>query len=94
MTQEPLSPDLTRQVAAHHFTNYFVNLPAGVGYDALFDPGLWVGHKLRQHDLVRVRAADGTFDCQLSVVAVMSARAVMERWPSEPVTKRTRKETR
>ncbi len=75
-----------------HTTDYVTKswgpeiLPEGVEYVHLFMPEFWKHHasKLRPFELVRVRAADGSFDVQLVVVAASSGGVVVELWPKMP----------
>ena len=61
-------------------------LPEGVSYLDLFEPEFWKHHasKLKAHELIRVRAADGSFDLNLVVVARVPDGLKVEAWPKLP----------
>lgn len=63
-----------------------VHCPAGTKVTDLFKPQFWVHHakRLKQGDLVRVRAVDGSWDVMITAVAVASGAVVMEPWPKLP----------
>jgi hypothetical protein len=65
-----------------------VTLPEGHTLQDLFDPVYWAQcvtqNRLGQFDLIRVRAADGSFDCTVTVVAVLKGAARVELWPKMP----------
>lgn len=67
-------------------SRYYVQLKPDDTYDDLFVPTFWAYHrgKLRQNDLIRVRAHDGRFDVTLTVVDVKTGGVAMQRWPIEP----------
>ncbi len=81
-----LKPNARRQETAA-FNTYFVDLatiPEPISFDDLFQPLFWAEHTKRLHpgDQIRVRAADGSYDCMLSVHAVMEGGVAVELWPS------------
>lgn len=65
---------------------WFVQLPPGHEFGDLFDPSYWAHHarKLKNCDLVRVRAHDGSFDCHLSIDSVSVGGVVANVWPRYP----------
>lgn len=67
-------------------TAWFVHLPAGVKLGDLFNPRFWAHHTriLKKHDLLRVRAEDGSFDFELTVVELRQGGVLMEAWPKMP----------
>lgn len=80
---------LPASALAHTYDQYhriwFVHLPPGYVFEDLFSPGFWSHHrKLAKHDLVRVKAHDGSFDCHVSVLAMPQGGAVVDVWPRYP----------
>jgi hypothetical protein len=75
-----------QQLQDYAHRRYFVQLRPGETYADLFVPTFWNYHrgKLADNDLVRVRAHDGSFDVNVTVVAVNVGGVVMQRWPIEP----------
>jgi hypothetical protein len=67
-------------------SRYFVQLKPGDAYADLFVPTFWAyhRHKLKDNDLIRVRASDGSFDITVTVCEVKVDGVVMQRWPIEP----------
>lgn len=65
---------------------YTIIMEAGVTFDDLFAPGFWVHGrtKLRQRDLVRCVAQDGSFDVTLTVVAAPAGGVVMRFLSGDP----------
>jgi hypothetical protein len=82
-----LGPSYLKQVEAHDFTRYFLLLPPGIRFEALFNPIFWAHHakRLNPLDLIRVRAEDGSFDCYITVAEKTQGGAIMELWPKYPV---------
>lgn len=74
------------RTAEYDTRSWHVLLPEGVAYADLFRPEFWMHHatKLRQHDLIRVRAADGAFDVMLNVVMTTRGGTLVEEWPKWP----------
>ncbi len=80
---------LPASALAHTYDQYhriwFVQLGPGYTFEDLFSPGFWSHHrKLAKGDLVRVRAHDGSFDCNVSVLATPQGGAVVDVWPRYP----------
>lgn len=79
-------------VASYFFTHYAVGcgtapkLHADTKIEDLFRPQFWANHakRLMVGDIVRVRAADGSWDVQLTVVAKQPGGVVMDLWPKYP----------
>jgi hypothetical protein len=71
------------QGAAYAHGEYFLNLRS-LGFEVsvadLMNPVFWREHtrRLRPNDLIRVVAADGSYDFQLNVVAVCQGGVVVE----------------
>ena len=74
--------------ADYQTQRYFVTLPEGHTLEDLFEPTYWAQvvqqNKLRQFDLIRVRANDGSFDTQITVISVLKGAALVELWPKVP----------
>lgn len=69
----------------HYHRIWFVQLPPGYVFEDLFSPGFWSHHrKLVKADIVRVRAHDGSFDFNVSVLATPQGGAVVDVWPRYP----------
>ena len=68
---------------------YFVRLPSGFKFAYLLEPGCWTQvvqqQKLNLHDLIRVRADDGSFDVQLTATSIVKGGATVEIWPKMPL---------
>lgn len=68
-----LNPDTLRLSADHYYRSYFLDLrcfePVKVGLESLFEPRFWslVHADLNKHDVVRVIAADRSFDVLITV---------------------------
>ena len=80
---------LPASALAHTYDQYhriwFVQLQPGYVFDDLFSPGFWSHHrKLAKGDLVRVKAHDGSFDCNVAVLATPQGGAVVDVWPRYP----------
>jgi hypothetical protein len=72
-------------LAGYYHSSWIVTIPPGHAFGELFSPAYWSHHhKLRQNDLVRVIASDGSFDVTLTVRAKPAGGAVMELWPKFP----------
>ena len=79
-----------QSIATQAFSTYCIGagrtdpLPADVTFDDLFRPDFWMHHQgthstaLRVGDVVRVRAADGSFDVDLNVLSTPVGGIIME----------------
>jgi hypothetical protein len=79
-----LGPNALKQVSDHFFVRRFFTLDAGVGIEEVFKPAFWSNHKLNDHDLIRVRAHDGSFDFELTVISSQQGGAVVDFFPRFP----------
>lgn len=78
MTAAPIEANALKPEGAKART-WFVIIPAGRSYDSLYDPALWTHcTQLSTHDMVRCRAADGSFDVFLVVALRVTGGARME----------------
>ena len=72
-------------VAGQHFNYWVCTIPSGHAYGEMFSPAYWSHHhRLQQNDMVRVVAADGSFDLILTVRSRPAGGAMMELWPKFP----------
>lgn len=71
--------------AEYHYNSYFAVQPEGHTLADAMDPRYW-GHfkTLKQFDIIRLRAFDGSYDVMLTVVHPMQGAAVVEFWPKVP----------
>lgn len=84
---QPLSPHALANTEVFHNSRYRVVLDEGVAYQDLFRPQFWAAHKQRlvRFDIVRVVAADESFDVDLTVSIITELGVVMrlkDRRPS------------
>jgi hypothetical protein len=49
-----------------------------VTFADVLEPAFWAGHKLNLHDVIRVREADGAFDCDVTVTGMMQGGVIVE----------------
>lgn len=81
-----LDPKALRHLADYQHSRYFVVLAPGNSYEDLFSPVYWAHHrlKLKQYDIVRVRAHDGAFDVDLTVAGTPKGGVLMEYRSGRP----------
>lgn len=84
MGQKRLKPDALKMADSHFFLRKFFTLDQGVEFAELFKPGFWANHKLNENDIIRVRAWDGSFDCELTVVASEQGGTRVDFFPRFP----------
>ena len=76
------------QGADYRTTRYFMVLPRGWTVQDIFDPSAWAPvvqmNQLSLYDTIRVRAHDGAFDFQVTVVNITKGAANVEIWPKMP----------
>lgn len=69
-------------------SRYFVQLLKEQTYEDLFNPRFWgqleKQSRLRPNDVIRVRAADGAFDFEVTVISTVKGAANVEPWPRMP----------
>ena len=82
--QKRLAQNALRHVTDHFFVRRFFTLDAGVALEEVFKPAFWSNHKLNEHDLIRVRAHDGSFDFELTVISCQQGGAVVDFYPRFP----------
>lgn len=72
--------------ADYLYTSYFARLAPDITFDDLFRPQFWAHHykKLNTDDVVRCKAADGSFDVTVTVVSKEEGGIVMGLWPKYP----------
>ena len=75
-----------KKLADYEFQRYFAIVPPGTAFEDLFTPTFWAHHvkKLRTHDIIRVRAEDGSFDFSVTVIATPQGGVNVEPWPKYP----------
>lgn len=74
-----------RTLAEYQFARYFVELPPGIAYADLFNPGFWAHHqRLKKFDVIRVVAHDWSFDVELTVTAKTKGGASVQLFPFVP----------
>lgn len=88
MSDKHLPAHLIRQanVGGINHSFHFIELPPGYDFGDLFVAQFW-GHyhnKLKEHDLIRVKAANGTFDVMLAIDSLPKGGIVMSLWPKYP----------
>lgn len=84
----------TKQLSAghlHHLADYmystrYVLLPPDIKIDDIFKPAFWAHHaaRLKLHDIIRVRAEDGSFDFMITVIRKDQSAVLMDVWPKYP----------
>jgi hypothetical protein len=72
----------------YRHARYFVTLPKDHTFEDLLEPQYWgvlvQQKRLGIYDIVRVRAADGSFDTCLTIVSIVTGAAKVEVWPRSP----------
>lgn len=86
--QKKITSMMLGQGSDYRVQRYFMVLPKGWTVQDVFDPSAWAPvvqmNQLSLFDLVRVRAHDGAFDFQVTVVNITKGAANVEMWPKLP----------
>jgi len=77
------------QGADYRFQRFFVVLPPEHTLEDVLEPQYW-GQLVQQKrlgvfDVIRVRAADGSFDTCVTVTSIVTGAAKVELWPRNPL---------
>lgn len=86
MSVKQLSAGHLHHLADYMYSTRFVSLPPDIEFGDLFKPAFWAHHaaRLKLHDIVRVRADDGSFDFMLTVIRKDQSAVLMDVWPKYP----------
>lgn len=85
MATKKLPADALARTYEQYHRIWYVKLPPGYVFDDLFSPGFWSHHsRLAVGDLIRIKAFDGSFDFNVSVLAKPQGGAVVDVWPRYP----------
>jgi hypothetical protein len=88
MKPKHLSEGQLGQGADYRFQRYFVVLPKDHSLEDLLAPTYWgvlvQQKRLNVFDIIRVRAADGSFDTCVTVTSIVTGAAKVELWPRSP----------
>ena len=86
MEHLPAGAISNRSRAEYAFSTWFVPLPAGVTLGDCFRPNFWSHHlkMFRRHDMMRLRAEDGSFDFMATIVDIRVGGMRIESWPKLP----------
>ena len=74
-------------MADYNYSSYFVDLDPDTEAADIFRPTFWthVAKRLKLNDIIRVRAGDGSFDFQVTVIRKDQAAVLVDVWPKYPV---------
>lgn len=72
-----------RSRAEYAYSTWFVPLPAAVTLADCFRPNFWAHHlkMFRKHDMLRIRAEDGSFDFMATITEIRTGGMRIEPWP-------------